>query len=482
MTDTHTHDDAHDHGHGHIQLEYQPALPISPGKLCLWLFLSTEIMFFAGIIGALYRAAFRRPVWPSPHDVHLSEPIGAFNTFVLICSSVSIVLALESARSNKAGIAKAWMLTTLVLGTVFLGVKAYEYNSKFSHGIYPAQPHSLIYEKADVYYAQAAQDRLAALATTDQTTEVDAAAAEENAESEGEAAHAEESGDHGHGDGHGHEVDPALLQAILQNHVNWTQHRIQETDDPTLRNAALENMAWVINNTHASQAEIDYLDWEEETLEARAATLRETIESLMAEQAEVTAPRADLQAQVATLSEDQGTLSNTLAEREAEIEAAEEAEEEPAADTVAEAESLEAQLDELNDTLKKANRELTAINETDASLAAEITTLESELGKVEGRLGFLPELKEAGAAGGLNAVYHGLKLPMMIPGGNMWASTYFLMTGFHAIHVLVGLIAFVLMLFVQLDRTKAGLVENVGLYWHFVDIVWIFLFPLLYLF
>ena len=70
----------------------------------------------------------------------------------------------------------------------------------------------------------------------------------------------------------------------------------------------------------------------------------------------------------------------------------------------------------------------------------------------------------------------------MIPGGPMWASTYFLLTGFHALHVLVGLIAFVLLLIPRLDRARAGVVENVGLYWHFVDLVWIFLFPLLYLF
>ena len=56
-----------------------------------------------------------------------------------------------------------------------------------------------------------------------------------------------------------------------------------------------------------------------------------------------------------------------------------------------------------------------------------------------------------------------------------------MLTGFHAIHVIVGLIAFFLMLFATLNRSKAGLVENVGLYWHFVDLVWIFLFPTLYL-
>ena len=71
---------------------------------------------------------------------------------------------------------------------------------------------------------------------------------------------------------------------------------------------------------------------------------------------------------------------------------------------------------------------------------------------------------------------------MMIPGGNMWASTYFLLTGFHALHVLVGLIMFVVAMFLRLDASKAGVLENMGLYWHFVDLVWIFLFPLLYLF
>ncbi len=83
---------------------------------------------------------------------------------------------------------------------------------------------------------------------------------------------------------------------------------------------------------------------------------------------------------------------------------------------------------------------------------------------------------------GFNEKYSWLRLPIMIPGGPMWASTYFLLTGFHALHVLVGLIVFALLLFVTLDRKKANLVENIGLYWHFVDLVWIFLFPLLYLF
>ena len=89
---------------------------------------------------------------------------------------------------------------------------------------------------------------------------------------------------------------------------------------------------------------------------------------------------------------------------------------------------------------------------------------------------------EEGHYHGLNHEHHWLRLPMHIPGGNMWASTYFLLTGFHAIHVIVGLIMFALVLPITLNARRANVIENMGLYWHFVDLVWIFLFPLLYLF
>ena len=154
----HAHHD--DHGHGHVVLQYQPGLPLSKGKLIMWLFLSTEIMFFAALLGSYVVLRFGAPVWPKPHHVHLSEPIGAFNTFVLICSSVTIVLALEAARANKTSLAKNWMLLTFLLGCLFLGVKAYEYSAKFSHGIYPAAPHSRIWERPDLYYGSAVRARL----------------------------------------------------------------------------------------------------------------------------------------------------------------------------------------------------------------------------------------------------------------------------------------------------------------------------------
>ena len=64
-------------------------------------------------------------------------------------------------------------------------------------------------------------------------------------------------------------------------------------------------------------------------------------------------------------------------------------------------------------------------------------------------------------------------------------SLYFAMTGLHALHMVIG-IAILLVLVVMALRGRFGAsyytpVEVTGLYWHFVDIVWIFLFPLLYL-
>jgi len=76
--------------------------------------------------------------------------------------------------------------------------------------------------------------------------------------------------------------------------------------------------------------------------------------------------------------------------------------------------------------------------------------------------------------------HHGL-----YPGTNLFFSLYFMMTGLHGIHVLLGmgLLSYVIVLS-RRGRLSAGYytpAEMSGLYWHFVDLVWIYLFPLLYL-
>ena len=73
----------------------------------------------------------------------------------------------------------------------------------------------------------------------------------------------------------------------------------------------------------------------------------------------------------------------------------------------------------------------------------------------------------------------------MAPGEQVFYGLYFTMTGLHALHVIIGVVAIVVsMVLVRADKVHQGrmtLLENVGLYWHLVDLVWIFLFPLFYL-
>ncbi len=97
----------------------------------------------------------------------------------------------------------------------------------------------------------------------------------------------------------------------------------------------------------------------------------------------------------------------------------------------------------------------------------------------------IDKISDAPETKGLLERFPDLHLSYAIPFGNMWASCYFAMTGFHALHVLGGLVVFVIILLMALGGRLTPLhepmLEYTGLYWHFVDIVWIFLFPLLYL-
>jgi cytochrome c oxidase subunit 3 len=129
-------------------------LPLPNGKLAMWIFLVTEITFFTALIGTYMLLRNGQPTnftpWPAPHDVHLVEWIGALNTFVLICSSLTVVLchwSLHEAKkaadetAKKALVKKAvgYLGITLALGFVFLGIKAWEYKAKIDHEILPSR-------------------------------------------------------------------------------------------------------------------------------------------------------------------------------------------------------------------------------------------------------------------------------------------------------------------------------------------------------
>jgi cytochrome c oxidase subunit 3 len=274
--------------------------PVPNGKLAMWIFLATEIMFFTGLIGTYIVLRNGQPTraepWPIPEQVHLIEWVGALNTFVLICSSVTVVLAHYTLAQGNQKRATQFVGLTLALGAVFLVIKGIEYRSKWDHDILP-----------------------------------------------------------------GHVFDRIDGQRGIE-YVN----RVRKDLDETLKEPGL------------------------------AGAARSDCESLL----------ADL-------------------------------------------------------TLKDGRMAITPKE------AAE-------------RVQKMHEKHEKDPKS-----YPELHVTPVITWGNMWASCYFAMTGFHALHVLGGLVVFVLILLMaaagRLGVQHTLMLELTGLYWHFVDIVWIFLFPLLYL-
>jgi cytochrome c oxidase subunit 3 len=266
---------------------------VNNGKLAIWIFLATEIMFFTGLIGTYIVLRNGTPTkderWPIPEQVHLIEWVGALNTFVLICSSVTVVLAHYALSKGNVPRAAQYVAVTLGLGLVFLGIKAIEYNSKYQHDILPGHVFDRLEGKRGIEYL----DR-------------------------------------------------------LRKDLEHIEH------DPKLAMGA--------------ESECKQLLHDLELKDGRAAI-------------------------------------------------------------------------------------------TPDAAAKRVQKILDHHGDVH--------------------------LPAQIPFGNLWASCYFAMTGFHALHVLGGLVIFVVILLMYV-RGRFGIqhenmLELTGLYWHFVDIVWIFLFPLLYL-
>jgi cytochrome c oxidase subunit 3 len=291
----------------HDEPQVHMGLPLPNGKVAMWFFLVTEIMFFTALIGTYMILRNGQPKasdWPTPHQVHLIEWVGAFNTFVLICSSLTVVLAHHFIAKGNIKRAVQFVAVTLILGVVFLLVKYTEYKSKYEHDILP---------------------------------------------------------------GHiGEHLDSQTGQQYFE--------RIREQ-------------------------------------------IAEKIEAN---------PQSEM-------ARDLQQLLSIMSGKE---------------DPATKAYTPPMPPEEIGERINKLNEKYEDLHKR---------------GKVSEPLNLSPNIKW----------------------GNMWASCYFAMTGFHALHVLGGIVAFALVLFLalfgRLGIQHTLMLENLGLYWHFVDIVWIFLFPLLYL-
>jgi cytochrome c oxidase subunit 3 len=113
---------------------------IPNGKLGMWLFLGTEIMFFTAFIGSYIVLRMGSPGWPTnPEVTHIRVWAGGTNTFVLILSSYLVVLAHEAMFQKNYQKVVRWMVLATALAFLFLGIKAYEYSGKIGHDILPGR-------------------------------------------------------------------------------------------------------------------------------------------------------------------------------------------------------------------------------------------------------------------------------------------------------------------------------------------------------
>ncbi|MGE3275967.1 MAG: cytochrome c oxidase subunit 3 family protein [Vicinamibacterales bacterium] len=101
------------------------------GTLGMWVFLLTEILFFGGMFMAytLYRVWYFDAFAEASRTLDLT--LGGFNTAVLIGSSLTMAFAVRAAQLNQRKAIVGYIVATVILGGVFLGVKAVEYEHKF---------------------------------------------------------------------------------------------------------------------------------------------------------------------------------------------------------------------------------------------------------------------------------------------------------------------------------------------------------------
>lgn len=127
---------------GHDHDPHATNTGISNTKLAMWLFLGTECLLFGGLISTylLYKTRGNGRVLPT--DI-FDIPFTSVSSFVLLMSSLTMVLALSAINRGEIDRGRGWLLTTAMLGAVFIGGQVYEFTTFYREGLgYTTNPAS----------------------------------------------------------------------------------------------------------------------------------------------------------------------------------------------------------------------------------------------------------------------------------------------------------------------------------------------------
>ncbi|EMI16973.1 cytochrome c oxidase subunit III [Rhodopirellula maiorica SM1] len=387
--------DAHgDHDHDHDHPSYlahhfdTPEQQFDSGKLGIWIFLVTEVLFFGGMFCAYAIFRMLRPEVFEGCSQFLNTKLGAINTGVLLFSSLTMAWAVRCSQTENHKGLTALIATTLSCAMVFLGVKAIEYSHKFHMGLLPAGLFS--YDPA-----------------------------------------------HPH-----HEGGPNYLAWIcapfviaLVGVVVW--YLVSKVRDKQFQ-AAVALPLIVVCASFFGGVGLGTI------LESGDSTEAHAVESGEHADGEHVAAAGDHDAEHAESHD----------------------------------EALHAAAPESAGSVAYGVRERLATDATNTGVQNELTAIERQAAMASGSA-IVGQYE-------IDATIDSVPSEFLTPSrAGVFFSIYYCMTGVHAIHILagIGVLVWLLVRSIRQDfnHNYFGPVDYVGLYWHLVDLIWIYLFPLLYL-
>ncbi len=120
--------------------------------LGMWAFLITEVMFFGGLFAGFFVYILGHAEAFAEGSKHLDLTLGTVNTMVLLGSSLTMALAVRSAQQGQRTGQMLFLILTMALGVVFLGIKGVEYAHKFEQHLVPGR--GFLMEGSDTQAAQ----------------------------------------------------------------------------------------------------------------------------------------------------------------------------------------------------------------------------------------------------------------------------------------------------------------------------------------
>jgi len=120
--------------HVHEAAEHYTSTGIHPSKLLMWLFLGSDCFFFGSLIATYQAYRGQSLTGPHPHEI-FNIPYTSISAFVLLMSSLTMALAVNSIRLGNMPATRIWLLLTAMLGSIFVGGQVFEFTTFVHKGL-----------------------------------------------------------------------------------------------------------------------------------------------------------------------------------------------------------------------------------------------------------------------------------------------------------------------------------------------------------